>query len=296
MILGNDISSYQGEPIDFHKMKAAGCQFLYIRVGLGWNKDTRFEQNRAGAKAAGIPWGCYWLPWPTSTTNALLQNYAAMVGDDWGDLPPALDVETSGLGLALFINWLNFTERLWLNHISPTAPEIRKKLVLYTRASHFDQYSNVNLYKQELGRRTSLWVAHYTYSPDKKPLLPRDSWSDYLIHQYSADENSLGATYGVKSKAIDINYFNGDAEKFINWSGLGEMEDPQEPADKYVRVVNCEWLSFRNRPEVYKGDRPAISPKMTDPAKVIERKDGWLYVELSGGDRGWISEAYTELV
>lgn len=268
-ILGNDISTYQGEPIDFQKMKAAGCQFLYIRLGVGWNKDARFDQNRKGAKEAGIPWGCYWLPWDSSNTGNLLKNYADMVGGDWGDLPPAIDVELEGTGLPLYIYWLNYTEPLWIKHIGDDAPAIRKKLTFYTRASFFNTLTNTNNYKQELGQRTNLWVAHYTYDPAKKPIMPKDSWADYLIHQYSADENSLGATYGVKSKAIDMNYLNGSADDYIEWAGLGEYEEPDppvppEPQPQYVRVIAKQvggqpgWLFFRSRPEIYSGDGVAV--------------------------------------
>ena len=298
MILGNDISTYQHEPIDFHRMKAAGCQFLYIRVGVGWNKDARFEQNRRGAREAGIPFGTYWVPYPSNTTSALLENYAFLHSGDWGDLPPAIDVETSGLGLALFIYWLNFTEPLWIKHIGNDAPAIRKKLLFYTRASHFNGYANTNNYKQELGRRTNLWVAHYTYSPDKKPTLPKDSWTDYLIHQYSADENSLGATYGVKSKAIDMNYWNGSELDFFEWSGViaGEPSEPPPPVQRYVRV-KVNWLFFRNRPEFYSGDGVAVGKgvklKLLEPEPV----NGLWHVGLDNFE-GYVSAGtkYTELV
>lgn len=282
-------------------MKSAGCQFVYIRIGVGWNKDTRFEQNRKGAKEAGIPWGSYWVPYPSNTTGALLQNYANMHGGDWGDLPPAIDVETSGLGLALFIYWLNFTEPLWIKHVGEDAPAIRKKLVFYTRASHFNGYSNTLNYKQQLGQRTNLWVAHYTYSPNKKPTLPRDSWTDYLIHQYSADENSLGATYGVRSKAIDMNYWNGNAQDFLEWSGViaGEPSEPPppiEPKPQYVRV-KANWLFFRNRPEFYVGDGVAVGKgvklKLLEPEPV----NGLWHVELDNYE-GYVSAGtkYTERI
>ena len=53
LILGNDVSLYQGD-IDFRKMKQAGCQFVYILLGWGWNKANRVDEYRRLAKEAGI--------------------------------------------------------------------------------------------------------------------------------------------------------------------------------------------------------------------------------------------------
>ena len=301
-ILGNDISSWQEAPIDFAKMKSAGCQFLYIRAGVGWTKDRYFDQNKAGAREAGIPWGSYWIPWVTQSQNALLDNYEWMLGDDWGDLPPALDVETKGLSLAMFIYWLNFTEPKWLARIPADAAEVRRKLVFYTRASHFNQYTNVLQYKQALGQRTNLWVAHYTHSPLKLPALPKDSWSTYLIHQYSADENSLGSAFGVQSKAIDVNSFNGDAELYLEWIGVQEGT-PLPPRDRYIKIVAKKWdgqpgfLFFRDKPE---WDSDAfLAVGYGEVIKLVDTNivNGHWHVNRGGFD-GWVSASpkYTQLL
>ena len=65
MAVGIDISKYQGK-VDFNKLKNY-CNFVIIRAGYtgyGDGKqhgDPYFLINMAGAKAAGIPWGCYWF-------------------------------------------------------------------------------------------------------------------------------------------------------------------------------------------------------------------------------------------
>ena len=228
MILGNDVSYWQGK-IDFNKMKAAGSRFVYIRVGLGYIKDKNYEANKQAVKESGLPWGHYYVPTATTTLGNMLKAYRDMVGNDWGTLPPALDVETNGLGLGMFIEWLNSTEPLWLNGLPDDASEIRKKLTFYTRGLFFDQYSDTKGYKKELGTRTNLWVAHYTYDPLKNPIIPKNAWASYLIHQYSADENSLGVQYGVTSKSIDMNYFNGDEKYFADWVGEAPINEGGEP-------------------------------------------------------------------
>ena len=287
-ILGNDISSNQGA-VDFNKMKSAGCQFVYMRVGIGFTKDKRVDEYRRQATEAGLLWGLYWLPWPTTSSQALLNAYFDMVADNWGDLPPALDVETAGLGLGIF--------KMWCDQV---IAKTGKKPVIYTRASHFNQYADSKNLKKWFGENTDLWAAHYTLSPAKPPLIPV-GWNNYLIHQYSADENSLGSKYGVSSRAIDIDYFNGDEMDFANWAGIGEIVDPNIPEDppvspQYVRVQKCGkkdggWLFFRNRPELYAGASLAIGTgemlKLLSPEKIPGDIDYW-HVEADGRE-GYVS-------
>ena len=61
--VGIDISRWQ-ETVDFEKVKAAGCEFVYMRIG-GLDDgelytDRYYMNNIAGAKAAGLKVGIYW--------------------------------------------------------------------------------------------------------------------------------------------------------------------------------------------------------------------------------------------
>ena len=61
--VGIDISRWQ-EDVDFEKVKAAGCEFVYMRIG-GYDDgelytDRYYKNNIAGAKAAGLKIGIYW--------------------------------------------------------------------------------------------------------------------------------------------------------------------------------------------------------------------------------------------
>jgi lysozyme len=274
MILGNDISYHQGK-IDFKKMKSAGSKFVYIRIGTGYTKDSMYENNKRGAKEAGLLWGHYYVPIATSMTYSLINDgYLKMAGNDFGDLPPALDVETNGLGLGLFKEWIDQVEIKWKETLPDNASDIRKKLTFYTRASHFDQYENVKNLKQYIGEKTNLWVAHYTYDPiNKLPSVPKYSWGDYLIHQYSADENKLGDEYGVSSVAIDMDYFNGDDNLFSAWSGLSSdsenpIEDPIDEPEVIAKKVSvtADWLRLRASPEYVSG----ITTLVVEKGQILE--------------------------
>ena len=70
---GIDVSVHNGK-IDFARVKEAGIQFVIVRAGLGKyakQKDARFEENYAGAKAAGIPVGAYWYSYAVTPEEAI---------------------------------------------------------------------------------------------------------------------------------------------------------------------------------------------------------------------------------
>ena len=60
---GIDVSRYQGD-IDFNRVKAAGCEFVYLRAMIYNNgelgEDRKFEEYYVDAKAAGLKIGVYY--------------------------------------------------------------------------------------------------------------------------------------------------------------------------------------------------------------------------------------------
>lgn len=69
---GIDVSVHNGN-IDWERVKKAGIRFAVLRAGYGklaTQKDKKFEDNYAGAKAAGIPIGAYWYSYATTVDEA----------------------------------------------------------------------------------------------------------------------------------------------------------------------------------------------------------------------------------
>ena len=69
---GIDVSVHNGK-IEWQKVRAAGIDFAILRAGYGRlasQKDDRFEENYAGAKAAGIPVGAYWYSYAMTPEEA----------------------------------------------------------------------------------------------------------------------------------------------------------------------------------------------------------------------------------
>ena len=59
---GIDVSKWQGL-INWNEVRKDGTEFAILREGWGKKSltqiDKRFKENYEGAKAAGIPTGCY---------------------------------------------------------------------------------------------------------------------------------------------------------------------------------------------------------------------------------------------
>ena len=59
MSKGIDVSKWQGN-IDWNVLARSKCvDFVIIRAGVSFDKDTKFEQNYAGCKKYKIPCGVY---------------------------------------------------------------------------------------------------------------------------------------------------------------------------------------------------------------------------------------------
>ena len=72
MMKGIDVSVHNGT-IDWQKVKDTGIDFAILRAGYGRfesQKDTKFEDNYAGAKAVGLSIGAYWYSYATTPDEA----------------------------------------------------------------------------------------------------------------------------------------------------------------------------------------------------------------------------------
>lgn len=99
-IPGIDVSYYQGA-IDWAQVKAAGVEFVMIRLGYRSYKDgllhadPRAEENLQGAKEAGLKIGAYFFSQATSPAQAQEEAQYALeiLGETKLDLPLAYDWE-----------------------------------------------------------------------------------------------------------------------------------------------------------------------------------------------------------
>ena len=161
--IGIDVSKWQGD-IDFDKIKEAGVEFVFIKLG-GQNGiggeyyiDPKFERNIEGFKNVGIPVGLYFYSYANSPTQA--KKDALWVVDQIKkykiDLPIAYDWE----------NWSKFNDfHVSFNTLTKSAGEFINTLkksgydgMLYSSKSYLESIWLENSY--------TTWLAHYTSNTD----------------------------------------------------------------------------------------------------------------------------------
>lgn len=237
-VIGPDVSFYQ-EDIAFSQMKAAGAKFVIVRAGQNNWPDTRFTSNWSAAKAAGIPRGSYWYYDSRYPPEKQAELWVNMMGGDRGELPMWADLEESyGGGYAGPYNWRAFIER-----VRALAPG--KEIGVYTAYGYWS--ANCPTAERAYFAQYPLWVANYGVT---SPRLP-PGWSDWLFWQFTSTGN--GPLYGVSSKGIDLNYFNGDLASFNARYGGGNGTQPPPVIDPPVEprqraTVITEGLNVRSGP------------------------------------------------
>lgn len=98
---GIDVSRWQGD-IAWDKVKASGVEFAIIKAGgsdSGFYTDIKFEQNYAGAKAAGVPVGAYYFVGPKCTSYedgaADAQRFLEILEGKQFEYPVYIDLEST---------------------------------------------------------------------------------------------------------------------------------------------------------------------------------------------------------
>lgn len=152
---GIDVSKWNGNDIDFGKVKRSGYDFVIIRAGYGkGKKDPCFDRNYACAKLAGLKVGAYWYSYAETVNDAIIEaEYCAQIlsGKQF-ELPIFYDVEEA----KQFKKGKQFVE----NIIYAFCENLEKKkyyVGLYMSKSPLEYYVS-----HETRQRFDVWVAQYS--------------------------------------------------------------------------------------------------------------------------------------
>lgn len=213
-IIGADVSFWQDDPtttqeIDFVKMRKAGAGFVIIRAGQNNWTDSNLKDAWRDAKAAGIPRGSYWFYDSRTDPKKQADLWIKSLGGDLGELPLWCDFEERyGGDYGHWKNWYNFVE-----HLKLYVPD--SKIGIYTGYYYWTE-KLFTATKAELSwwARFPLWIAAYN---NTAPIVP-ETWKTWVLWQFT--DSGDGKKYGVESREIDLNYYNGDAGKFYSQFGV----------------------------------------------------------------------------
>ncbi len=188
--IGLDVSHWQGN-INFQKVKDAGVEFVYIRIGRGngigkeFVLDSKFKQNIEGFNKVGIPVGLYFYTYAASKEDAVKEAKWVVenIKDYKVDLEIAFDWE----------NWSFYKDfKMSFYELTETAKAFNKELKKHNYQGML--YSSKN-YLENMWFEVDfpVWLAHYTKQTSYQ--------GKYKVWQICDN----GVVDGIPDNQVDIN-------------------------------------------------------------------------------------------
>lgn len=255
-VLGADVSFWQDDPttpvnIDFAKM-AKGLDFVIIRAGQNTWVDKSFAISWVDAKASGIPRSSYWFYDSRTEPERQAEKYISILDGDLGELPLVADYEDNyGGPYGTPDHLYRFIERLKM-----LAPG--KEIMIYTGyyywIERFASYKPADrLAKLNYFAQYPLWIAWYNTLAPKIP----EPWTSWTFWQYTSSGN--GTMYGVESKEIDLNWFQGNKAEFVKRFSLEgstpEIPNPTIDIDEIVYEIKEKEMTQYSMTPIRSGTR-----------------------------------------
>lgn len=188
--IGLDVSHWQGN-INFQKVKDAGVEFVYIRIGRGngigkeFVMDSKFKQNIEGFNSVGIPVGLYFYTYAASKQDAIKEAkwIVENIKDYKVDLEIAFDWE----------NWSFYRDfNLSFYELTEVAKAFNKELAKHNYQGML--YSSKNyLENMWFDVDFPVWLAHYTKQTSYQ--------GKYKVWQICDN----GVVDGIPDNQVDIN-------------------------------------------------------------------------------------------
>ncbi|MBO5416337.1 MAG: glycoside hydrolase family 25 protein [Clostridia bacterium] len=204
---GIDVSKWNGT-IDWEDIKAAGIDFVIIKVGSVYGIDPSFEENYRGAKAAGLDVGCYIYSYALTVEEALAEAEMMLewIAGKQFEYPVYFDLEDSSqksLDSALLTDMcIAFIEKLQSNGYF---------CGLYTNPNWL---TNI-LEADRLTPYFDIWLARWTLSGEP-------NWSDSFGAHTGIWQYTDKGTVGAHTCAFDMNISYKDYPRLIkDWGYNG---------------------------------------------------------------------------
>lgn len=182
---------------------------MILRAGQSTWRDPAWSHSWKESKRAGLLRGSYFFYDSRADPKRQAELWAAVLDGDLGEMELWADFEEKyGGKYTGWQYWYDFMENVKL--LIPSA-----KMGVYTGYYYWREFVNtanaLNYFKQY-----PLWIA--AYNP-VSPSIPAP-YKDYLYWQFT--DSGDGYSYGVQSREIDLNRFNGTEAEFFSRYGLTE--------------------------------------------------------------------------
>ncbi|MBR3786622.1 MAG: hypothetical protein IKJ77_09465 [Firmicutes bacterium] len=237
---GVDVSAWQGEDVDWTKVKRQGMDYAFIRIGytsldtFKRNVDSCFEINYQAAKDAGLLVGVYYYSCATTMKEA--QQEAAFVLETLAerdlDLPVVFDFEYAGRIKDKYKTKAATTSNIlaFLNYIDENSDY---EPMFYSYRNITDPTWSPKFNVEMIDAKYKVWLAQY--STDIGYSRPMTFW------QYT----SSGEVKGISGN-VDCNFwfYNNDAE--VTTEGTINIKD----ADVTLGNTSYEYTRYQKKPVV----------------------------------------------
>lgn len=238
-----DLSKHNIKPensVNLQKAKDEGVVALAIRATVGqWYQDPRMEDIYNAAKDVEIATTFYHVMIPNHGIAAQMSNFFRKVDGLENDWPWILDNEVHNN-----VDKQKITSVVQ-NCFKMMKVEIGENPINYTRQSWWDYY----VWPWSGWKQYSLFAARYDNyqnpyltSPWSDGKYKFRDYDDWLLWQAYADHppNNQGSRYGVDSKSVDMDVYNGSKEDLLAYLNMGEIPEPPLTLEQRVaRLEDC---------------------------------------------------------
>lgn len=244
-IKGIDVSKWQGNSIDWAKVKASGVQFAILRAGYGsyiTQKDTTFERNYSECKRLGIPVGVYWYVY-ANTIAGIQQEVKTLLEAIKGkqfEYPIYLDIEDAAQ---------KSMSKDALTKMIETGCTALEQAGFFAGVYTYTSFASKMDYAG-LAKKYTMWLSDYRANYDKS--LTRD------IHQYT----STAKVQGISGN-VDMNTCTRDFPSIIKNAGLNGHQK-QEPAKTYTITTSAMSEGDKNTIEAFIKNLGGIDVKVQE--------------------------------
>ena len=242
---GIDVSKWQGDSIDWEKVKQSGVEFVIVRVGYrsagdgGLYEDEYYKQNIQGALNAGLRVGVYVFSQAITPQEAIeeAEFLLARVYKYNITLPLVIDYEYSSGNTGRLYN-ANLSVDAATNVVNAFCAKVQNSG--YTGMVYANKYMFTNkLNAAAIAANYRIWVAQYYYLNSNTKeyyhdfTAPASNYQGvYDFHQFS----SQGRISGINGN-VDLNYWHDDGK--IYGQDFSAVFDADFYANKYPDVKNA---------------------------------------------------------